>query len=126
MVLQQRRFAKLDPKHRFGFSPAARYPGLGPRELGDAFDALMHQLGYPRYAVHSTDLGWLVGSWMAGDHASNLIAHSSDFWFNPPNATDLERYARGETTAEENSAIEGTCSEYRYYVCVTVLTALHS
>ena len=63
---------------------------------------------------------------MAGDHASNLIAHSSDFWFNPPNATDLERYARGETTAEENAAIEGTCSEYRYYVYVTMLIALHS
>jgi hypothetical protein len=32
----------------------------------------------------------------------------TDFWFQPPNATDLKRYMRNETTEEENLSIEAT------------------
>ena len=85
----------------FGFSPAAIYSGLGPREMGHAFDVLMHQLGYSRYAVFSTDLGWRVGMWMTQD-TSSIIAHATDFFLVAPNSTDLERFARNETTTEES------------------------
>jgi hypothetical protein len=68
----------------------------------------MYELGYPRYAIQSTDLGWFVAMWMASDSASSVTAHMTDFWFQPPNATDLKRYMRNETTEEENLSIEAT------------------
>ena len=89
----------------FGFSPAPTYPGLGPREMGDAFNALMQQLGYPRYGVQSTDLGWFVGMWMAQDLSSNLIGHGTDFWFQAPNATVQAKFTANQTTPEENEYI---------------------
>lgn len=92
----------------FGFSPAASYPGLGPREMGDSFNTLMHQLGYKRYMVQSTDLGWFVGSFMTEVARDSVVAHSTDFWFAPPDATDLERYANHTTSPEENISIEAT------------------
>jgi len=84
----------------YGFSPAATHAGLGVRELGLVFDALMHQLGYTTYAIFSTDLGWIVASWMTAD-VTSVMAHATDFFQVGPNATDLERFARNETTAEE-------------------------
>jgi pimeloyl-ACP methyl ester carboxylesterase len=89
----------------FGFSPAPTHPGLGPREMGLAFDALMHQLGYAKYAVASTDLGWLVASWMTYDTTS-VIAHSTDFFLVIPNATDVARFAANETSADETAYIK--------------------
>jgi len=86
----------------FGFSPAPTHPNLGPREMGLAFDAIMHQLGYLKYVVASTDLGWLVGSWMAYDTTS-VIAHSTDFFVVTPNATDLARFAANETSVQETA-----------------------
>jgi hypothetical protein len=88
----------------FGFSPAATHPGLGIRELGKVFDALMHQLGYDKYAIFSTDLGWYVGSWMTADSTS-VMAHVTDFFSVMPNSTDLERFAKNETTEEETAYI---------------------
>lgn len=90
----------------FGFSPAPTHPNLGPREMGLAFDALMHQLGYLKYAVASTDLGWAVGSWMTYDTTS-IIAHSTDFFIASPNATDLARFAANETSAQETAYLKG-------------------
>jgi pimeloyl-ACP methyl ester carboxylesterase len=86
----------------FGFSPAATHAGLGVRELGLIFDALMKQLGYSRYAVFSTDLGWLIGSWMTADTTS-IIAHATDFFSVMPSPSDLERLAKNQTTAEETA-----------------------
>ncbi|KAF2657733.1 alpha/beta-hydrolase [Lophiostoma macrostomum CBS 122681] len=91
----------------YGFSPAPISTHLGPREMGDAFDALMKQLGYTKYGVQSTDLGWWVGMWMVQDHTDSLIGHSTDFWLQAPNATVLEKYAANQTTPEENEYIVG-------------------
>ncbi|KAK0707110.1 Alpha/Beta hydrolase protein [Lasiosphaeria miniovina] len=89
----------------FGFSPAATHAGLGPRAMGQAFDSLMHQLGYPTYALSSTDLGWEVAMWMVHDFPASVVAHATDFFMPPPNATDLARFAANQTTAEENDWI---------------------
>lgn len=86
----------------FGFSPAATGPGLRTRELGRAFNALMNQLGYERYGIVTTDIGWLVGMWMAEDVHDNIIGHFTDFFLVPPSQTDFARQAANETTDEEN------------------------
>lgn len=49
----------------YGFSDAARKPGLGPAEMGLIFDRLMKRLGHDRYYVQGGDWGSLIGSNMA-------------------------------------------------------------
>jgi pimeloyl-ACP methyl ester carboxylesterase len=63
----------------YGFSPAPAYSGMGPTEMGFAFDNLMHALGYDKYGIVTTDLGWLVGMWMADIVPDSLIGHMTDF-----------------------------------------------
>ncbi|KAF5531777.1 epoxide hydrolase [Fusarium phyllophilum] len=48
----------------YGFSPAPTKAGLCAKEQAVAFNALMQQLGYKKYGVVSTDLGWIYGSAM--------------------------------------------------------------
>ncbi|OJJ66188.1 hypothetical protein ASPBRDRAFT_138561 [Aspergillus brasiliensis CBS 101740] len=86
----------------FGFSPAARQPGLRAREMGRAFDALMKQLGYEKYGIVTSDLGWLIGMWMVEDVRDSIIGHFTDFFLVPPSESDFARQARNETTEEEN------------------------
>ena len=88
----------------YGFSPAPTQP-MSVQSIGYAMDALMHQLGYDKYGVVSTDLGWFVGLWMAANVGSDIIGHFSDFWFIQPNATDLARFADNTTTPEETAYI---------------------
>lgn len=87
----------------YGFSPAPTRPGLGPRQMGKAFDALMHQLGYARYGLVTTDLGWFTGMWMVHDVANSITAHFTDFFLAPPSPEDQARQQSGETTAEESA-----------------------
>lgn len=89
----------------FGFSPAPTSKGLGPQEMGHAFNELMQQLGYSRYIIYSTDLGYYVARWMVHDFSANLMLHISDFYLVPPNSTDLMRYASNTTTVEESDFI---------------------
>ncbi|RGP79911.1 epoxide hydrolase [Fusarium longipes] len=89
----------------FGFSPAPTKLGLTPRENGRAMHNLMEQLGYDKYGVVSTDLGWQVALWMAGDAESNIIGHMTDFFPVQPTDQDLERLSRNETTEEETTYI---------------------
>ncbi|KAH7316980.1 Alpha/Beta hydrolase protein [Stachybotrys elegans] len=85
----------------FGFSPAPTAPGLGPRQMGNAFNLLMKQLGYDRYSMATTDLGWTIGMWMAHEQSEHIIGHFCDFFFSPPNDDDLARMQSGTLTAEE-------------------------
>ncbi|PQE23770.1 epoxide hydrolase protein [Rutstroemia sp. NJR-2017a BBW] len=90
----------------FGFSPAPEYPGLGLRESGEAFNNLMtKQLGYPQYVIQGGDFGGFTLRYMAGQFPDNVVSSLSNFFLIQPNATDLERYAAGETTPEENANI---------------------
>lgn len=90
----------------FGFSPAPTHSGLDPIQMGLAFDHLMRALGYAKYGVVTTDLGWWVGMWMTDVVPGSLIGHMTDFWLQSANATDLERFAANETTPEETRYIE--------------------
>lgn len=67
----------------------------------------MTQLGYAKFGIQSTDLGWFVGMWMAQDHVPSLIGHGTDFWAQGPNASTTARYEANLTSAEENVYIEG-------------------
>ncbi|KAH8679540.1 putative epoxide hydrolase [Tricladium varicosporioides] len=92
----------------YGFTPAPTQPGQGPQEVAAAFDALMKQLGYEKYAVATTDIGWIVGMWMTVNFRHRIIAHYTDFFFALPTSDDLARYAQHQTTQEENINIEST------------------
>ncbi|KAF4952436.1 hypothetical protein FSARC_12631 [Fusarium sarcochroum] len=97
----------------FGFSPAPEYSGLSPVALAGVLDAFMAQLGYDKYGVVSTDLGWWVGMWMVDAVPKGRIAgHFCDFFLVPPNSTDLERYQKNETTAAETKYIASNQAWY--------------
>ncbi|KFA48148.1 hypothetical protein S40293_10223 [Stachybotrys chartarum IBT 40293] len=89
----------------FGFSPAPSQPGLGPREMGIAFDAMMKQLGYNTYGLVITDLGYFIGSWMAIDVANSVIGLFTDFVLIFPTDTDRKRQQNNQTTPEEDAYI---------------------
>lgn len=89
----------------FGFSPAPRKPGFGPREAGNAFNSLMLQLNYTRYVIQGGDFGGVILRFMAADHPSSVVSVLDNFWLISPNATDLSRYQQGLTTADENTTI---------------------
>lgn len=95
----------------FGFSPAPARPGMGPLEMGRAFHALMTEhLGYERYGVVSTDLGWLVGMWMAAEYgpAGAIVGHMSDFFLGQPTPEDAARLEAGEASEEEKRHVAAT------------------
>ncbi|KAI0803677.1 alpha/beta-hydrolase [Xylaria sp. FL0064] len=102
----------------FGFSPAPTYSGLNAPQMGDAFNQLMKGLGYEKYGVICTDLGWWVGISMADQLPDNVIGLFSDFWLLQPNATDLERRAQNQTTEEEtlyiDSIVDWTNNHFAY------------
>ncbi|KAI0405455.1 alpha/beta-hydrolase [Xylaria palmicola] len=91
----------------FGFSPAPTHSGLNSAEMGAAFDQLMSRLGYERYGIVCTDLGWTVCLTMADLlPAGRLVGVFSDFWLVQPNATDLARRAENKTSDEETKYID--------------------
>ncbi|KAI0515080.1 alpha/beta-hydrolase [Xylaria bambusicola] len=90
----------------FGFSPSPTYSGLNAREMGAAMHQLMILLGYDKYGIVGTDLGWTVGHTLAHQVPDSVIGFFSDFWLILPNATDLERRAQNQTTEEETLYID--------------------
>ena len=99
----------------FGFSPAPQHAGFDPKTIAAVLDAFMTRLGYARYGVVSTDLGWWVGMWMTDvvpPSSGRLAGHFSDFFLVPPNATDLARYAANLTTPEETRMIASNQAWY--------------
>lgn len=89
----------------FGFSAAPNTPGLGGTEQSTLFASLMQQLGYDRYALYSTDLGYPIALKLVANYESQIINHISDFFIVFPNATDIARYTANTTTPEENTYI---------------------
>lgn len=90
----------------FAFSPAPLKPGWGAEETGHAFHALMHQLNYTRYVIQGGDFGGTILRYIASDYPASVVSVLDNFWVVPPNATDLQRYSEGLTTADENTVIE--------------------
>lgn len=90
----------------FGFSPEPKHPGLGLREMGLAFDTLMHQLGYEKYGIVTTDLGWVTGMWMTIDVRDSIIGHMCDFFIAEPTTGDRARLGQNKTTDEETLYME--------------------
>lgn len=96
----------------FGFSPAPTQPGLNPRENGRVMDDLMKQLGYSRYGIVSTDLGWQIAMWMTKDAESSVIGHMTDFFAVQPSEDDLSRLAQNQTTDEETAYMKASNAWY--------------
>ncbi|VUC35474.1 unnamed protein product [Clonostachys rosea] len=85
----------------FGFSPALTKPGLSPATMGRILNKLMLQLGYTRYGLVTTDLGWFAGMWMMSEVEENIIGHFTDFVLVTPSNSDMERIENGTATEEE-------------------------
>ena len=90
----------------FAFSPAPLHPGMGPKEAGQAFNQLMLQLKYTKYVIQGGDFGGVILREMAAAFPDHVVSVLSNFWVVAPNATDLERYAKGQTSADENTTIK--------------------
>ncbi|KAM0263239.1 hypothetical protein ACHAPA_008853 [Fusarium lateritium] len=89
----------------FGFSPAPTKAGLGPHENAQVMDGLMKQLGYSRYGIVSTDLGWQVAMWLVRDSPASVIGHITDFFSVQVTPDDLNRLAQNQTTKDEEAYI---------------------
>ncbi|KAL9564181.1 hypothetical protein ACKAV7_011688 [Fusarium commune] len=92
----------------YGFSPAPTKPGLGAKEQAIAFDALMQQLGYKKYGVVSTDLGWVCGSAMTEYVGENIIGHFTDFFLAQPTPEIL---ARADVQSQKPGLLAGIMSD---------------
>lgn len=90
----------------FGFSPSPPISGLGPREMAVVFDKLMAILGYKRYGIATTDLGWQVGMWMVEDVGENIIGHMTDFFIPQPTPDDFDRLKSNKTTSQEATYLQ--------------------
>lgn len=66
----------------------------------------MQQLNYTQYVIQGGDFGGVILSYMAGDNPGTVISVLANFWPIQPNATDLQRYSEGLTTADENTTLE--------------------
>lgn len=89
----------------FGFSPAPTHANYGPWEAGHSFHALMQQLNYTKYVYQGGDIGGWILRHQAASYPEQLVTALSNFWIQKPNATDLERYAKNETSRDENKYI---------------------
>ncbi|KAM0350961.1 hypothetical protein ACHAPU_002739 [Fusarium lateritium] len=107
----------------FGFSPAPTKPGLGPRQNALVMDGLMKQLGYSKYGVVSTDLGWQVAMWMVRDVESSIIGHITDFFAVSPTDDDLSRFAQNKSNKEEKAYISGTNEWYASHSAYSTINA---
>jgi pimeloyl-ACP methyl ester carboxylesterase len=100
-------FHVVAPSHPgTAFSPAPKDPNFGLSEIGSSFNNLMVQLGYPKYVGQGGDWGGFILRIMAGDWPGNLISMHSNYWYEAPNAADLQRYAEGTSTEQEKICIE--------------------
>jgi pimeloyl-ACP methyl ester carboxylesterase len=105
----------------FGFSPAPLAPGLGAEEHAIVFGKLMQQLGYDRYAIYSTDLGFIVARRMTEKYSDRILNHATDFYAILPSTSDQARLATNETTGEETAymqSISAYLAQYSAYVSI--------
>ena len=107
----------------FGFSPAPTAPGLGGEEHATAFATLMQQIGYDRYAVYSTDLGFVIAWHVVDKYSDRIINHATDFYAVLPNATDEARFAANETSPVESAY---TQSIYAFSTAYSAYASVHS
>ncbi|KAF5664979.1 epoxide hydrolase [Fusarium heterosporum] len=107
----------------FGFSPAPTKPGLGPRQNALVMDGLMKQLGYSKYGVASTDLGWQIAMWMVRDVESSIIGHITDFFAVSPTDDDLSRFAQNKSTKEEKAYISASNDWYTSHSAYSTINA---
>ncbi|KAL9479784.1 hypothetical protein ACSS6W_004570 [Trichoderma asperelloides] len=97
----------------FGFTPAPMHAGLGPIEVAHAFNALMHQLSYPRYVIQGGDLGSFVLTYQAALHPESVISVLSNLWVPALTAADIARFDANETTPGETAYIRNITAYQR-------------
>ncbi|XP_031622654.1 juvenile hormone epoxide hydrolase-like [Contarinia nasturtii] len=62
----------------YGFSEAAKVPGMNPNEIAIVFRNLMVRLGYDRFLIQGSDWGSLIGSSLAALFPQNVIGFHSN------------------------------------------------
>lgn len=106
----------------YGFSPAPRQTGTGPRQVAALWAELMSGLGYPRFAAQGGDWGAAISTWLAREHAERLVGVHLNFLpgsYRPPLGPDqppvsleeqayLDRYADWSQRLGAYGHIQGT------------------
>ncbi|KAJ9613550.1 hypothetical protein H2200_003492 [Cladophialophora chaetospira] len=90
----------------YGFSPSPVKPGMGYREAGHCFHALMLKLGYDKYVIQGGDAGDFILRYQAVDYPESVVSALSNFWIIPPDDADKENYRSGQSTDDEKFIIE--------------------
>jgi microsomal epoxide hydrolase len=96
----------------FGFSQAAREPGMGPRRVAELFARLMAALGYSRYIAQGGDLGSSVSRHLAVDDPEHCFAiHLNQIVAVPPGG--MERLSSGVLDPNDDFFAGVTEDEFR-------------
>ncbi|KAI6784011.1 uncharacterized protein J7T54_004557 [Emericellopsis cladophorae] len=97
----------------FGFSPAVAHAEFDAKAIAGVMDELMGRLGYDRYGIVSTDLGWWVTMKMLEVVPSGrIVGHFCDFFLVQATAEDTERYMKNQTTPEETRYMASSMEWY--------------
>lgn len=107
----------------FGFSPTPLSPGLGAEEHATGFANLMQQLGYARFAIYSTDLGFIIARRLSDKYGDYIINHATDFYNILPSTSDQARFVANETTPEETTYIQSINAYMNQY---SAYASIHS
>lgn len=94
----------------FGFSPdfTVSRENVSRSTYATIFTDLMSQLGYDRFILYSTDLGFAVANALIVDYTDHVINHITDFYFVFISDEDRARFNANLTTAEESTYIKAT------------------
>jgi pimeloyl-ACP methyl ester carboxylesterase len=94
----------------YGFSPdfSASRENVTRSTYAKIFTDLMSQLGYDRFILYSTDLGFAVANALIVDYADYVINHITDFYYVFPTEEDRNRFNANLTTPAETTYIKAS------------------
>ncbi len=96
----------------FGFSEAARAPGMHPGAIAGRLHALMGELGYSRYGVQGGDWGAITGTALALQQPDAVLALHLNFVGGGPPPSEGEMSDEERAFRERQQAFQATETGY--------------
>ena len=96
----------------FGFSEAAREPGMNPAKIAGRLQALMAELGYDRYGVQGGDWGAITGTALAIQHPDAVVGLHLNFVGGGPPPPDGEMSEEERAFRERQQQFQATETGY--------------
>lgn len=96
----------------FGFSEAARSPGMHPGTIASRLHALMGELGYDRYGVQGGDWGAITGTALALQQPDAVLGLHLNFVGGGPPPADGEMSEEERAYRERQAAFQATETGY--------------